>query len=237
MILAVTILPGVLTRVSPPPDLSCLAPGRHVIRHPSREPSVLYQPSAAAADSAIPVISPERVNALEPYSNNPLVLPAPPVLLDWAYDYATHGLLTLAAPTALIGIPSEFVWIETVPLGPAENHRLVTRFGPWEGCGGGKDSEALGHGRPQPPWRPDVFARGDSNRQILGETSALTKKGDDGLYVRNLNRGRRRKDDHVAAELLGNGQTQPWLFQTVGLHAMNTRVEIAPRQHTLGVEQ
>ena len=134
LMVSMAVLPGPVHRLTSRPDTSCLPPGWRVLRHPSREPAVLYEAGAASSRQGIPVVTPERVAAQERYADNNLILPEPPVLLDWAYDYSSHGLVTLAAPPDLLDVREGFVWVQTAPLGPPPNHRVVNRFGAWSGC-------------------------------------------------------------------------------------------------------
>ena len=101
LVAALLILPGVARRLTTPPDTSCASPGIHIVRHPTGEPSVLYENSDASSRGSIPVIDPERVRAQERHSEVPLSLGEPPLLLEWAYDYTSHRLLTLVAPPDL----------------------------------------------------------------------------------------------------------------------------------------
>ena len=135
LILAMAILPGVARRLITAPDTSCAAPEKHIIRNPARDPSVLYERGDASSRGGVPVITPKRLRAELRYSGNTLNLRDPPVLLDWAYDYKSRQLVTLVAPTEMLATRSEFLWVETRPLGPPDSHQLVERFGTWSGCG------------------------------------------------------------------------------------------------------
>lgn len=136
MILVLMVAPGVVSRLSQSPDVSCLTPGHLVLRHPSGEPSVLYANAGEAGQTEVPLITPEQMAARRNFANNPLMIGEPPALLHWAYDYASHRLVTLVAPPGLLATRGDFVWVETAPLGPPDSHRRVERFGAWGGCGG-----------------------------------------------------------------------------------------------------
>ncbi len=138
MIAALLILPGVVQRLTTSPDTSCAQPGIQVVRHPTDEPSVLYERSAESSRLGVPVISPRRMRAQLRYSGIDLVLPDPPVLLEWAYDYASGRLYTLVGPSEMLDTRSEFIWVKTLPLGPPWTHVRVERFGAWNGCGPGQ---------------------------------------------------------------------------------------------------
>jgi len=133
MIAALFAGPAVARVLAGPPETSCLPPGRLVVRHPSHEPAVLYEASPTSSRRNIPVMSPERLREHMAHAGNLLPVPDPPVLLHWAYEYSTHGLLMLAAPPSLIDTPGPFIWIEATA-GASDSLRRVENFGPWEGC-------------------------------------------------------------------------------------------------------
>jgi len=143
MIVVLMVAPGAARRLSRSPDTSCLTPGRLVLRHPSDEPSVLHAAHGLSGRYGVPLITPERLAAQRVFANNPLELGDPPALLHWAYDYGSHRLITLVAPPGLLETSAEFVWVETVPLGPSDTHRRVEHFGAWNGCDGGIPSGQL----------------------------------------------------------------------------------------------